>query len=66
MYRLRFTGLTGLAITLAVNLVALLVLKKAEAEFFSPPWWSLWYPNYLVWSILMLIGFVARKRSKAF
>ena len=59
-------GLVGLAITIALNLVALLLLKKAEAEYFSEKWWSVWFPSYIVWLTFTIIGvawFCWRKRG---
>gem|GEM_PF-3140989 len=32
--------LVGMSIQVAMNLVALLILKKSSAEFFSDLWWS--------------------------
>ena len=51
------TGLLGLAITIALNLIALLLFKKASAEFFSDKWWSDWFPAYIVWLVFTTIGF---------
>jgi hypothetical protein len=51
-----FMGLVGLAITIALNLVALLLLKKAEAEYFSGKWWSVWFPSYTVWLTFTVIS----------
>jgi hypothetical protein len=53
-----FMGLMGLAITIALNLVALLLLKKVEAEYFSDKWWSVWFPSYTVWLTFTVIGVV--------
>jgi hypothetical protein len=61
-----FMGLVGLAITIALNLVALLLLKKAEAEYFSDKWWSVWFPSYIVWLTFTIVGVVCfcwRKRD---
>ena len=52
-------GLVGLAIQLAMNLVALFVLKKGSAEFFSDQWWSGWFPTYIVWLSLIIVGFAS-------
>jgi hypothetical protein len=49
-------GVAGLAITAAMNLVALLVFKKVSAEFFSPAWWSSWFTCYIVWVTFVIIG----------
>ena len=52
-------GLIGLAITIVLNLVALLILKKTSAEYFSDKWWSYWFPSYIVWLIFTTIGFAS-------
>jgi hypothetical protein len=49
-------GVTGLAITVAMNLVALYVFKKVSAEFFSTGWWSSWFSCYAVWVTFVIIG----------
>jgi hypothetical protein len=56
MKSFRIIGLVGLAITTALNLVALLILKKASAEYFSDQWWSDWFPSYIVWLVFVIIG----------
>ena len=57
-------GFVGLAITIALNLVALLILKKASAEYFSDKWWSDWFPLYMVWLVFTIIGFASCCRQK--
>jgi len=57
----RFIGMTGLAITIFVNLVALFVFKRHSAEFFSPQWLSVWFTNYVVWFTFTVIGFASRR-----
>ena len=60
-------GLTGLAITISLNLFALFYLKKAAAEYFSDKWWSDWFPSYIVWLTFTIIGvasFCWRKRDE--
>jgi hypothetical protein len=52
----RFIGLFGLAITIVLNLVALLFFKRASAAYFSEEWWSSWFPSYLLWLIFAIIG----------
>ena len=47
----------GLAILIAMNFVALLMLKKPSAEFFSDNWWSDWFPAYIVWLVCIIVGF---------
>jgi hypothetical protein len=49
-------GLTGLAITICLNLFALVILNKASAEYFSDKWWSNWFPSYIVWFTFAIIG----------
>lgn len=55
-------GVIGLSITLAINLFGLLVLRQAAAQFFTGDWWSVWFPSYLAWLVVTLIG-VGRERS---
>ena len=55
-------GLVGLAITTVLNLVALLLFKRASAEYFSDPWWSAWFPSYIIWLSFTLIGFAGHGR----
>jgi hypothetical protein len=54
-------ALIGLPLTLGLNLLALFVFAKPEAEFFSTAWWSVWFPNYLVWLVFAIIGFASRR-----
>ena len=49
-------GVVGLLITVAMNLVALFVFRKAQAEFFSRGWWTSWFVSYLVWLVFTVIG----------
>jgi len=61
-------GVVGLAIAIAMNLIALLVFKKASAEFFSHEWWFAWFPSYMVWVsflILGLAGLMMRKKPRS-
>jgi ABC-type transporter Mla maintaining outer membrane lipid asymmetry permease subunit MlaE len=53
-------GLTGLTITVALNLVAWFVLKRHSAECFSSDWWSSWFPNYTVWLTFSVVGWAVR------
>jgi hypothetical protein len=61
-------GLIGFGAALVINLVAMLGFSKAEATFFSDPWWSSWFPNYVVWLVFAIIGLgqviFAEKSSK--
>ncbi len=65
MRSFKIIGLVGLAITIALNLVALFVLKKASAEFFSDTWRSSWFPAYIVWLVFTIIGFAGCCRQKS-
>jgi hypothetical protein len=49
-------GLIGLAITTTLNLLALLLFKRASAQFFSDKWWSGWFTAYVVWLSFTAIG----------
>ncbi len=53
----KIIGLLGLAVTTALNLVALLWFKRASAEFFSDNWWAAWFPSYIIWLGFAGIGF---------
>jgi len=56
-------GLVGLAITTVLNLVALLLFKRASAEYFSDAWWSAWFPPYIIWLSFTLFGFAGHDRQ---
>ena len=60
-----FIGLIGLAITIAINLVALHLFKRASAEYFSDKWWSDWFPSYIIWLVFTIIGFASCCRQKS-
>jgi hypothetical protein len=55
-------GVVGLCIHLTLNFVALLILHKEAAVFFSEKWWSTWAPALFVWVTLIVAGF-ARSRG---
>ncbi len=65
MKSFKIIGLVGLAITIGLNLVALLVLKRASAEYFSDQWWSDWFPQHIVWLVFIIIGFACRCSKKS-
>ena len=54
-------GVIGASITLALNLFALLVLRKPAAQLFSDNWWSTWFPSFAVWLCITVVG-VGRHR----
>jgi hypothetical protein len=55
-------GLMGSSITLALNLFGFLVLRQAAARFFADDWWSVWFPSFIVWLTITIVGF-GRQRS---
>jgi len=65
MKSFKIIGLVGLAITIVLNLVALLILKKVSAEYFPDNWWSDWFPSYIVWLVFTIIGFASCCRQKS-
>jgi len=65
MKSFKIIGLVGLAITIALNLVALLMLKKASAEYFSDQWWSDWFPPYAVGLVFTIFGCASCCRQKS-
>jgi hypothetical protein len=56
-------GMVGLGVHLSVNVVAMLVFKKASAEFFSGQWWSSWFPTYNIWFMFLVIGLANRRKN---
>ena len=56
-------GLIGLATTTVLNLIALLVFKRASAEYFSDTWWSAWFTSYVTWLSFTMIGFASHRRQ---
>ena len=54
-------GLIGLSITLAINLFGFLVLRQAAARFLTDDWWSVWFPSFIVWLSITIMGL--RRRS---
>jgi FtsH-binding integral membrane protein len=57
-------GMTGLVITLAVNLSGIYAFEKPAASFFSNNWWSEWFPGYIAWFVLLVVGFGLRTKSQ--
>jgi hypothetical protein len=55
-------GLIGLSITLALNVFGLLVLRQAAARFLTNDWWSVWFPSFIVWFVIAIMG-LARRSS---
>jgi hypothetical protein len=49
-------GLIGSSITLALNLFGTLVLKQHAARFFTDDWWSTWFPSFIVWLGITIVG----------
>lgn len=49
-------GLIGSSITLALNLFGFLVLNQAAARFFTDGWWSTWFPSFIVWLGITIVG----------
>ena len=49
-------GFCGLVITVATNLIALLIFNKAAAHFLSSGWWSTWFPSYMVWMVFLFMA----------
>ena len=56
-------AVVGLAVHASINLVAMFVFKKAAAEFFSEPWWSAWFPSYIVWFVFLVVGLANRGKK---
>ena len=59
----RTIGWLGLAITTALNLIAVLWFKKPSAAYLSDSWWAEWFPAYIVWLSFMMVGFISRPKQ---
>lgn len=57
-------GLIGASITLAVNLFGLLILRQAAAQFFTQDWWSVWFPSFVVWLGIAIVGLARGRPGK--
>jgi hypothetical protein len=66
MKTFKIIGLVGLLITIVMNLLALLVFKRAAAVYFSTEWWSTWFPSYTVWLVFTIMGLAYCFGSKRF
>ena len=49
-------GLIGLSITLALNVFGVLVLRQAAARALTDDWWSVWFPSFVVWFVIVMAG----------
>ncbi len=65
MNKFLYTGLIGFVITLLVNALGILVLRRPTAEFFADDWWSTWFPLYAVWIALSIAGIGRKLSAKA-
>lgn len=66
MKTFKIIGLTGLLITIVLNVVALFVFKRAAAVYFSTGWWSDWFSSYVVWLVFTVIGIANGFGSKKY
>ena len=55
-------GLIGFGAVLVCNLITWLLMHRTGAAFFSDEWWSVWFVNYLVWLVFVIIGAANRAR----
>ena len=56
-------GLIGLAITLVLDFAGILIFRQPAAQFFAGDWWSVWFPSFLVWIVIAIIG-IGRQLSR--
>ncbi|MFV2060749.1 MAG: hypothetical protein ACC653_08685 [Gammaproteobacteria bacterium] len=61
--QLRLIGITGFGVVLFWNILGQVFFHRPEAEFFQPDWWSVWFPNYVVWSVILGAGLYLRYRD---
>ena len=60
-------GAFGLMQTAMLNFVGPLVFHRHSSLFFSAKWWADWFPSYIVWLGLILVGSaigVANRRAR--
>ena len=50
------SGIVGLSVHVALNLIAIFILKKPEATYFTNEWFSTWFPSLVVWPVLLISG----------
>jgi hypothetical protein len=60
----RTIGVIGLAVTVALNVLALWVWHRTSAHYFSTPWWAAWFPSYGVWLVFTIIGCAGCRKPK--
>jgi hypothetical protein len=58
-------GGVGLAVTLAMNFLALVVVRTTSIEFASPAWWFIWISSYIVWLSFLILGWMGVMVKKA-
>lgn len=49
-------GVVGLAVTIAMNFIALVIVKMTAVEFSSYAWWFSWVSSYVVWLSFLTVG----------
>ena len=55
-WALAFIGSLGLVASLATNVAAVVTFEKTSAQPLTPGWWSLWFPQQVVWASLVIAG----------
>jgi hypothetical protein len=58
-------GAIGLALTIVLNVVAIQHWQMASAAYFAKGWWANWFPNYVIWTLLLGTGLAYLKSRKA-
>jgi len=49
-------GLVGFAATIIPNSILLLAFPDIFPAFFTGNWWYMWFPLYVIWLGLLVIG----------
>ena len=49
-------GIAGVVIAAMLNVLALFYFESASGKVFSDGWWSSWFPLYLVFGVILLVG----------
>lgn len=56
-------GLVGFAATIIPNLVLRLSFPDIFPAFFTGRWWHMWFPLYVVWLGLFVLGLLGLARK---
>lgn len=56
-------AVVGFSLVLALNLFLHFAMRKPLAEFFTSFWWIGWFPAYLIWLVMLVMGYRGKARN---